>query len=202
MLRTKRALLVGALVALTVALTSVSASAVTIPVGPFNANGIVLQTINVPSTGRTYTCLWNLNGQILVPQIELTTSLRPIGGIQFANITCNQPGVTVTPLVSALSGVPGPWVIALTTVLNLPSPTGALVTILGVRIQLTDPAIGFRCLYTGSLGILITNGNPVAQLLPGTFVATPQAGDTCPAGLPLQKGPGQYNLAPPLFIGP
>ena len=202
MLHTKRALLVGALVALTVALTSVSASAVTIPVGPIVANGMVLQTLTVPSTGRTYTCIWNLNGRILVPQIDLGTGLRPIGGIENANITCNQPGVTVTPLVSPLTAVPGPWVIALTAVLNLPSPTGALITILGVRIQLNDPNIGFRCLYTGSLGILIANGNPVAQLLPSTFVATPQPGDTCPAGLPLQKGPGTYNIAPVLFIGP
>lgn len=202
MLHTKRALLVSALVALTVALTASAAGAVTIPVGPFNANGMVLQTITVPSTGRTYTCLWNLNGRILVPQIDLGTALRPIGGIENANVVCNQPGVTVVPLVSPLTATPGPWVIALTAVLNLPAPTGALITILGVRIQLNDPAIGFRCLYTGSLGILITNGNPVAQLLASRFVATPQPGDTCPAGLPLQKGPGTYNLAPPLFIGP
>lgn len=202
MLHTKRALLVGALVALTVALTSVSASAVTIPVGPINFNGLVLQTINVPSTGRTYTCIWNLNGRILAPQIELRPVLQSIGGIENANVNCNQPGVTVLPLVSPLGTAPGPWDIDLTTVLNLPAPTGALITILGVRIQVNDPAIGFRCLYTGSLGILIANGNPIAQLLPSSFVATPQPGDTCPAGLPLQKGPGTYNVTPVLFIGP
>jgi hypothetical protein len=199
----KRALLVGALVALTAAFSAGTASAATInPVGPIQANGITLQVLRVSSRGHIYTCIWRLQGQILTPQIPLSTTLRAIGGIFAGQITCNEPGVTVTPLVSPLTGLPGPWVIALTTVLGLPAPTGALVTLLGVRIRISDPANGFFCLFTGTLGILIRNGNPTAQLLGGNFVATPVPGDTCPAGLPLTKGPGQYNLVPPIFIGP
>ncbi|MDO8184209.1 hypothetical protein Q5424_00230 [Conexibacter sp. JD483] len=198
-----RALLLGALAALTVALSAVSASAVTInPVGPINANGITLQTLVVQSTGRTYTCIWRLQGQILVPQIPLTTALRAIGGIFGAQVTCNEPGVTIQPLVGPLTSSAGPWTIALTAVLNLPNPTGALFTFLNVRFRIVDPANNFFCLFTGSIGILIQNGNPTAQLLPSTFVATPAAGDTCPAGLILTKGPGQYNLNPPIVIGP
>lgn len=203
MLTSLRALLLGALAALTVALSAVSASAVTInPVGPIQANGINLQVLTVQSKGLTYTCIWRLQGQILVPQIPLTTSLRAIGGITGAQVICNEPNVTVQPLVGPLTAVPGPWTIALTAVLNLPAPTGALITLLGVRFRISDPNNGFFCLFTGSIGILISNGNPVAQLLPSTFTATPGAGDTCPAGLVLTKGPGQYNLNPPIVIGP
>lgn len=199
----KRALLVGALVALTAAFSAGAASAVTInPVGPIQANGITLQVLRVSSRGFTYTCIWRLQGQILTPQIPLSPTLRAIGGITSAQITCNEPGVIVQPLVSQLSATPGPWVIDLTTVLGLPAPTGALVTLLGVRIRVVDPMNGFLCLFTGTLGILIRNGNPTAQLLGGNFVATPVAGDTCPAGLPLTKGPGQYNLVPPIVINP
>lgn len=199
----KRALLVSALVALTVALGASAASATTIaPVGPINLNGITLQTIVVPSRGLTYTCRWTMNGQILVGQVPLSTALTPIGGITAAGITCNQPGVNITPLVGPLTSVPGAWPIDLTTVLGLPAPTGALVTLLAVKIRITDPANGFICLFTGRIGILIANGNPVAQLLGGTFVATPTAGDTCPAGLVLTKGPGTYNIAPIPTIGP
>lgn len=203
MLQIKRALLVGVLAALTAAFAAGAASAVTIaPVGPITLNGNTLQTLTVPSTGRTYTCRWVLNGQILKPQVELGLPLTSIGGIQNANVICNQPGVVVQPLVSPLGTLPGPWDIDLTIVLGLPAPTGALVTFLNVRFQLTDPNIGFRCLYTGTLGVLIQNGNPVANLLASNFFATPQPGDTCPAGLPLNKGPGTYTVTPPLFIGP
>lgn len=203
MLTSKRALLLGALAALTVALSAVSASAVTInPVGPIQANGTTLQVMVVQSAGITYTCIWRLQGQILTPQIELTTALRAIGGIFAAQITCNQPGVVVTPLVSPLTSTPGPWTIALTAVLNLPAPTGALFTFLNVRFRIQDPANGFFCLFTGSIGLLIQNGNPIAQLLPSTFTATPAAGDTCPRGLVLTKGAGTYNMNPPLIVGP
>lgn len=203
MLTSKRALLLGALAALTVALSAVSASAVTInPFGPIQANGINLQVLVVQSKGLTYTCIWRLQGQILVQQAPLTTRLTPIGGITGAQVICNEPGVTVTPLVGSLSTMPGPWTIGLTAVLNLPAPTGALITLLGVRFRIADPNNGFFCLFTGSIGILITNGNPVAQLLPSTFTATPAVGDTCPTGLVLTKGPGQYNLIPPINIGP
>ncbi len=110
--------------------------------------------------------------------------------------------MTVQPLIGPLTSSTGPWTIALTAVLNLPAPTGALFTLLNVRFRINDPANGFFCLFTGSIGILITNGNPVAQLLPSTFTATPTAGDTCPRGLVLTKGPGTYSINPPLIVGP
>jgi len=203
MLTFKRALLVGVLAALTAGFAAGAAAAATIaPVGPINMRGNVLQTLTVLSTGKTYTCIWNLNGRVLVPQVALGLPLTPIGGIENATVTCNEPGVVVQPLVSPLGTLPGPWTIDLTTVLGLPAPFGALVTFLNVRFQLTDPNLGFRCLYTGTLGVLIQNGNPVANLLASNFFATPQPGDTCPAGLQLRKGPGTYTLAPPIFIGP
>jgi hypothetical protein len=88
-------------------------------------------------------------------------------------------------------------------VLGLPNPIGILVEILNVRFRVIDANIGFQCLYTGRLGILLRNGfQPQGQLLQGQFVATPVAGDTCPPGLPLFKGPGQYNMFPLWFIGP
>lgn len=197
-----RVLLLAALVALTAAFSAGAAAAATInPVGPIQANGITLQVMQVPSKGLVYTCIWRLQGQVLTQQIPLTTMLRGIGAITGATVTCNQAGVLVQPLVGPLSAGQG-WPIALNAVLGLPNPTGALLTILGVRFRINDPANGFFCLFTGALGILIQNGNPTAQLLLSNFVSAPAPGDTCPAGLPLTKGPGQYTLLPPWVIGP
>lgn len=204
MLHRKRALLLGALATLVLAVAASSASAVTInPPGPINANGAALQLIQIPSIGRNYTCIWNLQGRILVPAIQLVSQLQAIGGIEGANVICNQPGVQIQPLVGPLGVAPGPWTIGATaaSVLGLPTPLGLLVLLLNVRFRVIDN--GFTCLFRGTIGLLLRNGpNPQVQLLGGNFTATPQAGDTCPAGLPATKGPGQYNLMPNLFIGP
>lgn len=202
-----RALLVGALVLATLAVTAAGASAVTVnPLGPIDAQGAGLQQINIPSTGSNYLCRWRLQGQILQNQIPLVDNLVQIGRIGAATILCNNPGVTIVPLVSPPGMAPGPWPIGLTPttgVLGLPAPTGVLVQVLAVRFRVIDANIGFQCLFTGRLGILIRNGgNPQALLLGGQFVATPVAGDTCQAGLPLTKGQGLYNMIPPWVIGP
>lgn len=204
----KRAALAAVAAAVVLAASASGASAVTInPAGPFDMQGTVLQTFNIPSIGRTYTCRWRLQGVLLVPQIPLVTTLQAIGGVQAATIACNQTTVIITPLVSPLGTLPGPWTIGLTPgtgVLGLPTPTGVLVTLLGVRIRVQDTAApGFSCLFTGTIGLLVSNGpQPQVQLLGGSFRATPVAGDTCPAGLPATKGAGQYQLIPPWVIGP
>lgn len=207
MRRCTRALLASALVLATLAVSATAASAVTVnPLGPIDAQATVLQVINIPSIGANYTCRWRLQGMITQNQINLVNQLIQIGHVGAATIMCNQPGVTIVPLVSPPGGVPGPWPIGLTPttgVLGLPNPTGVLVEILSVRIRVIDANLGFQCLFTGRLGILVANGpQPQAFLLGGQFVATPVAGDTCPPGLPLNKGTGTYNLVPPWVIGP
>lgn len=88
----KRALLVGALVAATIALSAGVASAVTIsgPGGLINTSG-PLQTLRVPSLGYTYTytCTWNIGGPILLGSVALTSLPVAIGPINFATIGCN-----------------------------------------------------------------------------------------------------------------
>jgi hypothetical protein len=202
-----RALLAGALTLATFAVSPSAASAVTVnPVGPIDAQGTVLQVITIPSVHRDYTCIWGMQGQITQNVIPLVANLVQIGWIGAAQIVCNEPGVQIIPLVSPPGGGMGPWLIGLTPttgVLGLPAPTGILVELLNVRIRVLDATIGFQCLYTGRIGLLVGNGPiPQGQLLGGQFVATPGPGDTCPAGLPLTKGPGTYNMVPPWFIGP
>lgn len=204
MTKLTRALLVSALAAAIAASASTAASAVTIgPGGPFTLTSNVLQTFNIPSIERTYTCRWTLNGVLLATQFDLGAQLKPLGGIVGATIECNQP-VVITALVGQLTQVPGPWTIGIvpnTGVLNLPAPTGVLVTLLSVKIRVITA--GFSCLFTGSIGLLIKNFLPEAVvLLGGNFVATPQLGDTCPAGLLATKGAGILTIEPPWVIGP
>lgn len=200
-----RALIAGVLTLATLAVSATAASAVTVnPLAPIDAQGTVLQVINIPSIARTYTCRWRLQGQIVQNAIPLGDNLVVIGGIGAATILCNEPGVQIIPLVSPPSGGPRPWPIGLTPtrgVLGLPAPVGLLVEILLVRIRVVDG--DFQCLFTGRMGLLLRNGfQPQAQLLSSQFVATPVEGDTCPAGLPLTKGPGIYAMFPLWVIGP
>lgn len=199
----KRALLAGALAVVVLVASASAASAVTIaPGGAIDAQGITLQRMWVQSNDLTYTCVWRMQGSVTANPIQLTNALVQIGRIHAAAITCNQPNVTVTPLVTSAA----PWPIGLiptSGVLGLPTPTGMLVTVLAVRFRIDDANTGFRCLFTGRLGLLMRNGaNPQIQLLTSQFFATPVAGDTCPVNLILYKFAGQYNLFPPQFIGP
>lgn len=204
MTRLRRALITSVLAAAIAAITGATASAVTVgPAGPFTLTSNALQTFSIPSIGAVFTCLWTLNGQLLQTVFPLGNQLRNLGGITEATIECNEP-VIITALVSTLTGAPGPWpigVIPNTGVLNLPMPTGFLFTLLTVRVKVVFGA--FRCLFTGTIGLLVKNFTPEAVvLLGGAFVATPVLGDTCPAGLVATKGAGVLTIAPPWTIGP
>ncbi|MGB2710188.1 MAG: hypothetical protein WBC33_01630 [Conexibacter sp.] len=203
MTRLMRVLLVSALAAAIAASASATASAVTInPAGPFVLTSNVLQTFNLPSLPATFTCLWTLQGRLLTTQIPLVEQLVQIGGIVGATIECNEP-VVITALVSQLARLPGAWPIGLvpnTGVLNLPRPTGMLVTLLNVRVRVVTPT--FSCLYTGSIGLLFKNGSNQVVLLGGSFRATPTIVDTCLPELVATKGPGTLTVEPEWVIGP
>ena len=204
MTRLRRALVVGTLATAIAISASAAASAVTVgPGGPFRLTSNVLQTFNIPSIGATFTCLWTLDGQLLRTEFPLGAQLVNLGGITRARIECNEP-VVITALVSQLTQIPGPWPIGIVPnngVLNLPAPTGILFTLLNVRVKVAFGA--FTCLYTGTIKLLVKNLLPEASvLLGGNFVATPQIGDTCEAGLVATKGAGILTIEPAWVIGP
>lgn len=188
----RRALAMGVVVALVGGFAAASATAVTItPATLIILGSTRLQTFNIPSIGATYTCLWNLMLRHLVTEIPLDAQLHRTGGVTTGNVTCNEPGVSIAMLVGELEAAPGPWTIGFRpvgNVLALPTPTGALLTVLGVKIRVTAGL--FTCLFTGSIGLLFKNNTETVVLLGGTFTATPTLGDTCMSGLAATKGAG------------
>lgn len=143
--------------------TATAATGVSINAGSFTATTQGLQNMTTTVSGLipvTISCTQTANFS-LTGGLYSGTGLRAIGSLSRVVFACNSTALG-TPTISTLAT---PWTIGGT--IARVSGTTALIDVLGVNIQVT---LGSTvCLFTGSIGMQVTSGNPRGTLLAVTL---------------------------------